>query len=106
MNMPEETKEKILEQVEKILSAHNDWEQHSSNPIDMTFEGDIKKHEACKKLIPNSKNAALMDVALITPYSGKFTLRARKKYARKREVWYTIYEECQVVEVGTYWDRR
>lgn len=81
------------------------------NAIDhIEFLGEVMQDgRTVRELVPNQHNPALMDVAEITRFVGKFQLVKRyhdQKRSRKSIVWYYVGQETKRVEIGSYYDRR
>lgn len=99
---------------QEIVESHNAREAALQaiypNAIDhIEFLGEIKQDgQTVRELVPNQKNPALMDVAEITRYAGKFAVIKRyhdQKRSRKSINWYYVGQETKRVEIGSYYAR-
>ena len=98
----------------EIVKCHNEREAalqaiHPTSIDHIEFLGEIRNDGTVRELVPNQNNPALMDVAEITRYSGKFAEVKRyhdQKRSRKSVNWYYVGQEIKRVEIGSHYDTR
>lgn len=93
--------QEVLNQVLVILGTHHVYPLRFKGNITLTYK---------KELVPNPSNPNLMDVSKVYEYAGDFEviLKTFKNGKEKTMIshYYILGGVAEVLEVGSYWDRR